>query len=57
MIFEAANPDPRAIPQLGVWERGKELMVSSGFSNVPLLICDSWCYESAVDFVEGKRNT
>ena len=39
------NPDPSAIPSLGVWRKGDEFYVSAMFPNVPGFTCDSWCYE------------
>ena len=53
-IMTAANPDPSMLPTLGVWQRGKETLVSSTFPNVPDLTCDSWCYESPVDFIGAR---
>ena len=61
-VVTANNPDPQRLPSLGVWEDGqsggfgKLLMVSAQFPNVPDFTCDSWCYESEVDFV-GARAT
>jgi hypothetical protein len=54
MIATAANPDPRTLPTLGVWQNGKLTLVSAQFPNVPEFTCDSWCYESAVDFLDAK---
>ena len=51
MIVAANNPDPKTLPTLGVWQRDQEILVSAAFPNVPNFRCDSWCYESAVDFV------
>ena len=54
------NPDPQNLPTLAVWEetqlsQGKKLtMVSARFPNVPDFVCDGWCYESEVDFVEAR---
>jgi len=58
MILEAKNPDPKALPTLGVWQaaHGEKTLtyLSSAFPNVPDFTCDSWCYESLMDF-EGAR--
>lgn len=58
MILEAKNPDPKTLPTLGVWQatHGEKMLthVSSVFPNVPDFTCDSWCYESPMDF-EGAR--
>jgi len=59
VLVTAANPHPQSLPTLSVWEdeqlsRGRKLtMVSAGFPSVPGFTCDSWCYESAVDFIEA----
>lgn len=60
VMVTANNPDPKNLPTLGVWEDGslsaekKLLMVSAAFPNVPDFTCDSWCYESAVDFLSAR---
>ncbi len=60
MLVTATNPEPQKLPTLAIWEDdklsgGKKLtMVAATFSNVPGLICDSWCYESAVDFLGAR---
>jgi hypothetical protein len=60
MMVTANNPDPKHLPTLGVWEDGsfgsgkKLLMVSAVFPNVSNLICDAWCYESALDFFNAR---
>ncbi|MBI3852886.1 MAG: dienelactone hydrolase family protein [Verrucomicrobia bacterium] len=60
MIVTATNPDPQHLPTLGVWEDaqfspGRKLtMVSAAFPNVPDFICDSWCYESALEFIGAR---
>ncbi|MBM3474903.1 MAG: hypothetical protein FJX75_16700 [Armatimonadetes bacterium] len=51
MIVTATNPKPDELPTLGVWERDKLTLVSSTFPNVPEFTCDSWCYESEMDFL------
>ena len=58
----AADSSPQAMsdsvassaemPTLDVWERGGLTLVSASFSEVPDFICDSWCYESQMDFLE-----
>ena len=59
-IVTVQNPDPTKRPSLSVWleisqSRGeKDPMVAAAFPNVPGLICDSWCYESELDFIEAK---
>lgn len=56
----ARNPDPQKLPTLSVYNddkfsRGKVLtMVAAAFPNVPDFTCDSWCYESAVDFFDAR---
>ena len=56
----AANPDPKKLPTLRVYHDdkfspGKVLtMVAATFPNVPDFTCDSWCYESAVDFLDAR---
>jgi hypothetical protein len=56
----ATNPDPHKLPTLSVYHddqfsRGKVLtMVAATFPNVPDFTCDSWCYESAVDFLDAR---
>lgn len=60
MLITARNPDPQKLPTLGVWEDdklggGKKLtMVAATFPNVPGFTCDSWCYESEVDFLSAR---
>jgi dienelactone hydrolase len=51
MIVTATNPEPARLPTLGVWQRDELTLVSARFPNVPDFTCDSWCYESDVDFV------
>ena len=59
-IVTANNPEPVRLPMLTVWQdeslsRGQKLtMVAAAFPNVPGLICDSWCYESELDFITAK---
>jgi hypothetical protein len=54
MMVTAANPDPKTLPTLGVWQRDQEILVSASFPNAPGFTCDSWCYESPLDFVGAK---
>ena len=54
VIATAENPDPGRLPTLGVWEREGLLLVSASFPNVPDFTCDSWCYESPVDFLGAR---
>jgi hypothetical protein len=55
----AKNPDPKKLPALRVYHddqfsRGKVLtMVAATFPNLPDFTCDSWCYESAVEFLDA----
>src|ERR1041385_2981485 len=59
-IVTSNNPDPQRLPTLTVWEDGsfggpkKLLMVAASFPNVPDFTCDSWCYESEVDFIGAR---
>ena len=56
----ARTHDPERLPTLGVWldqesSPGRCLpMVSASFPDVPGLVCDSWCYESELDFLGAK---
>jgi len=54
VILKVDNPDQKNLPTLGVWKRDKEILVSAEFPNVPGFICDSWCYESPVEFLGAK---
>ena len=60
MILSATTPNPQILPTLGVWQQNEQTLVSASFPNVPDFTCDSWCYESNVDFIgahalgEGK---
>jgi len=59
-IVASPNPDAATLPSLSVWleinqGRNEKLpMVAAAFPNVPGLVCDSWCYESDVEFLEAK---
>jgi hypothetical protein len=56
----ANNPDPGRLPTLSVYNddkfsRGQVLtMVAATFPNIPNFTCDSWCYESALDFLDAR---
>jgi dienelactone hydrolase len=54
MILTATNPDPKTLPTLSVWQRDPQTFVGATFPNVPDFTCDSWCYESAVDFIGAR---
>jgi len=54
VIVTANNPDPRNLPTLGVWQEQGMTYVSATFPNAPDFTCDSWCYESAVDFIGAR---
>ncbi len=60
MLVVAENPDPQRLPTLAVWEDeklapGRKLtMVAATFPNVPGFTCDSWCYESDVEFMDAR---
>lgn len=54
VLVTAENPDPEHLPTLGVWQEGKLTLVSATFPNVPQFTCDSWCYESDMDFIEAR---
>jgi len=62
-LATANNPDPARLPTLSMWQdesltRGQKLtMVAAAFPNAPGLICDSWCYESDLDFIKAKALT
>jgi hypothetical protein len=54
----AKNSQPDVLPTLRVQHEkmwgNYYLMLSATFPNVPDFQCDSWCYESAVDFVDAR---
>jgi hypothetical protein len=56
----AHNPDPASLPTLTVWgddkfSPGRTLtMVRAVLPNVPGFICESWCYESPVEFLDAR---
>lgn len=51
VIVTSNNPEPQILPTLGVWQNQGLTLVSAAFPNIPDFICDSWCYESEVDFI------
>jgi len=59
VVATAANPEPEKLPALNVhldttFSQDKPLtMVRAAFPNIPGFVCDSWCYESAVDFLDA----
>ena len=54
MTVTVENPDPDGLPTLGVWQSDERPMVAAAFPNVPDFTCDSWCYESDVDFLGAE---
>src|SRR5689334_5103539 len=58
-LVTSPNPDPGTLPTLGVRE-SKEFgpqsltMVWASFPNVPEFRCESWCYESEMDFAGAR---
>jgi hypothetical protein len=60
MSVAAENPEPDVLPGLSVWQdrefsRGKTLtMVRATFPTVPGFTCESWCYESALDYLDAR---
>ncbi|MBI3920123.1 MAG: hypothetical protein HY318_01800, partial [Armatimonadetes bacterium] len=60
MYVTATNPNPQDLPALSVWQDevfspGKTLtMVRTVFPQVPDFTCESWCYESALAFVDAR---
>lgn len=60
-LVTASNPAPERLPTLSVWEDtklggpGRKLtMLGASFPNVPGFTCDSWCYESDMDFLDAR---
>jgi len=47
------NPNPQTLPTLSARHRQEQTLVSATFPNVPDFTCDSWCYESNVDFISA----
>jgi hypothetical protein len=58
-MVTAHNPKPAMLPGLSVWEERRNerqlVYVKSSFPNVPNFTCDTWCYESDVEFVDAKE--
>jgi len=54
VICAARNPEPQSLPSLEVRQEDKLILVSATFPKVPDFTCDSWCYESAVDFIGAR---
>ena len=54
VILAVSNPNPEVLPSLGAWQRDKLILVGARFPNVPDFTCDSWCYESPVDFLGAR---
>jgi len=54
MLVTATNLAPNTLPTLGFWTEGKLTLLSASFPNVPDFTCDSWCYESNVEFLEAR---
>ncbi len=58
VLVRAENPDPKTLPTLHVFQRPRNYpkdmrsmtLVASTFPNAPDFTCDSWCYESALEF-------
>jgi hypothetical protein len=59
-VVKSTNPEPRRLPALSVYNDDKFspgrvlTMVVATFPNVPNFTCDSWCYESVVDFLGAR---
>lgn len=59
-VSAAQAAGPQELPTLSVYNdekfsHGKVLtMVAATFPNIPGFTCDSWCYESAVDFLDTR---
>jgi hypothetical protein len=52
ILATAARPPAESgLPWLEVYRGELDVMVAAHFPNVPDFTCESWCYESAVDFV------
>lgn len=54
VLVVANNPYPQELPTLRVWQREGMTYVQSTFPNVPNFTCDTWCYESPLDFLEAQ---
>jgi len=53
-LVRAENPEPDRLPTLGVWTRGKEVLVSASFPELPGFVFDAWCYESDMEFIAAE---
>lgn len=53
-LVTAPNPRPEELPTLSVWQAQGMTYVKSTFPNVPNFTCDTWCYESPMEFVEAR---
>jgi len=53
-LLTAKNPNPKALPTLGVVRRGRQVLVSATFPDIPGLTCDAWCYESPLDYLGAR---
>ncbi|MBM4082341.1 MAG: hypothetical protein FJ278_21735, partial [Planctomycetes bacterium] len=57
-LVTADNPKPAELPTLSVWQQKSQdrvlTHVASTFPNVPNFTCDTWCYETDVDFLDAK---
>jgi len=62
-VVTSPNLDAATLPSLSLWlefseSRNEQLpMVAASFPNVPGLTCDSWCYESDVEFLGANALT
>lgn len=61
LLVTAKNHKPKILPTLSVWQipstnpqEGILHFVSGRFPNLPDFACDSWCYESALDFLGAE---
>jgi dienelactone hydrolase len=52
-IIAARNPAPQSLPTLNVWVHSSA-MVTATFPNAPNFVCDSWCYESELDYIGAR---
>jgi len=63
LVVEARNPQPKTLPTLSVWwdesfgADHRLLMLGAEFPDVPGLVCDSWCYESDLDFLGATSSS
>lgn len=56
VLVRARNPKPDQLPSLLVWREPTRGMVylQATFPNVPQFTCDTWCYESPVEFLGAE---